>query len=176
MSSSNNFLIKFLKNLASPLIQEYVYLKGLYLYNSIADKRKLFNVMSDVETIDYIVKHRCSISRFGDGEFAFVVAGRNNTVFNAGFQQFNSKLSEELGNILRGINIPNNLLVCVPALCFKRNAFAKFKKRSQAFWSYCTFNMIDDLVNIAKRDYLYGDANITRFYINIRGGGYFLHT
>ena len=58
------------------------------------------------ETIDYILNNQCSVSRFGDGEFAIIQGNYN------GFQEKNGELGNRLAEIL--IAPINNHIVCLP--------------------------------------------------------------
>lgn len=58
------------------------------------------------ETLDYIVENHCSVSRFGDGEFA-IIQGNSN-----GFQNENNELGARLAKIL--IEPIDNHIVCLP--------------------------------------------------------------
>ena len=51
-------------------------------------------ILSNEETINYIIQNNASISRFGDGEFILINNG------SIGFQKANKKLSERLTEIL----------------------------------------------------------------------------
>lgn len=41
-------------------------------YNLLKRKRNAFNILMAEETIDYIVKHECSVCRYGDGEIDMI--------------------------------------------------------------------------------------------------------
>lgn len=63
------------------------------------------NVHTIDETLDYILMHHCSASRYGDGEFAIIAGGKN------GFQSSDDRLANRLKHILRS-NLPNHI-VCI---------------------------------------------------------------
>lgn len=113
-------------------------------------------VMSSLETIQYIIDNRVSISRFGDGEVE-IMAG-----LNLQFQKNDKRLAEKL----RAVKTTNNCLCCIPNV-FSRKSFSKklIKKDEYIFW----------VKNKIKHEYRYrklfgkmnllGDAFISRFYM-----------
>ena len=113
-------------------------------------------VMSDIETIDYIVKNKVSISRFGDGEIKLMTGS------DLHFQSFD----KELANKLRAVKNTENCLVCIPNI-FSKEYFSKklIKHDEYVFW-------VKELI---KYEYVYrklygkmtplGDAFISRFYM-----------
>lgn len=62
-------------------------------------------VVSIDDTIDYILKNRCSVSRFGDGEFSVMIGYGN------GFQTQNAMLSNRLCEIIKS-NLDHHI-VCI---------------------------------------------------------------
>lgn len=74
------------------------------------DELKIWsNIMSNRETLEYIIERKCSISRFGDGEIGYLV----NDNFNHFFQPFNKILQEKLRYIL--LNPIDSCLIAVPS-------------------------------------------------------------
>ena len=63
-------------------------------------------VLSIDETLDYIIKNKCSVSRFGDGELKLI---DNNGIF---FQESSQELSSRLKEVIKSEN--NNHIVCIP--------------------------------------------------------------
>ena len=62
-------------------------------------------VKSIDETIDYILKNNCSVSRFGDGELLMILGYRN------GFQTYSRELAVRLEEVLKS-NLSNHI-VCL---------------------------------------------------------------
>ena len=114
------------------------------------------NVLSDEQTIDYIVNNKCSISRFGDGELRLMRG------INLEFQKFDKFLSKKL----KGVKSNNVCLACIPCIFDKSlfnnevltddeyNYWNKFKKRRGGLWNY-----------YFRNSKTLGDAFISRFYI-----------
>ena len=66
-----------------------------------------FKIMNANDTIDYIIKHKCSVARFGDGELS--IAAYNDGIK---FQKADIKLKKMLNKIITNSN--DQLLVCLP--------------------------------------------------------------
>ena len=116
-------------------------------------------VMDAEKTIRYILKNRCSVSRFGDGEYKLMAK-----ISDIGFQQMSDSLSERLYDVLE--HPPKNLLLCVPNIfrCVDR-----FNERARRFWE----NWSDKKQGFARllyqhcpKRYRFGDTMFTRPYID----------
>lgn len=115
-------------------------------------------VYSSEETIEYILKNKCSIARFGDGELGLMYGRSIN------FQDY----TKELGEKLKNIKTNDKCLVCVPNLF--RGALDKdiFTKEDYYFWKKSgliygglwrkSFGKMEPL----------GDALISRFYMRLK--------
>ena len=113
-------------------------------------------VLSSEETIKFIIEHKVSISRYGDGEI------RSMQGFDLNFQP----QSKELTRKLKEIKSTQNCLLCIPNI-FEKKFFSKkiIKDEEYVFWAK----------HLMKYEYLYkkkfgkvaplGDAFISRFYI-----------
>ena len=66
-------------------------------------------IMSDIETIEYIVKYKCSLTRFGDGEIRSIFG------YDLAFQVRN----EELSNKLKEVKNTEKCLVALPNVFYK---------------------------------------------------------
>lgn len=160
MSFFNTILI--VKN---GLIRRFFYFIYCIRYNIIRSKRESRQVLNNFETIDYILKNGCSISRFGDGELDLVMAGKYRTKFNSGFQKMDIKLSERLRSILKYENPAFNHLVCLPACIFGYGS-SYLKEDARFFWNKYAVRNIDRLLELTLSDKLYGETNISRLYLS----------
>ena len=61
-------------------------------------------IMDSFESIQYIIDHRCSISRYGDGEFSFFWGVKE------GYQEVNDKLVSTLKHVLQATDAPNHIV------------------------------------------------------------------
>ena len=90
------------------LIKNYVYAHVVVPYLHYKYGRQL-NIKNSQETLDYILEHKCSVSRFGDYEYMSIYEETNN------FQTSNSyaaaRLKEDIGNLTQNLIISiNNVL------------------------------------------------------------------
>lgn len=107
------------------------------------------------DTLDYIINNKCSVSRFGDGEFKLACGE------SIRFQKYDKDLADKLSCILKSKE--NNLLVCISDI------FKHPKWMIKSSYKY-TYNIV--AVNrkkwIKKLDLnkLYGNAFISRLYFD----------
>lgn len=140
-------------------IYEFIYEKHRILVLRIKYRLRIMN--SD-KTINYIIKHHCSIARYGDGEFDMIAQTRN-----LHFQPISDVLSKKLINVLDKKN--SNLLLCVPR-CF--NTTRGCNQHSKDFWIEWgkRNNHHQEIVKMIRSHtgigYVFGDSQITRPYID----------
>ncbi len=112
-------------------------------------------VMNSNETLDYILKNKCSLARFGDGELS-IMEGRN-----LKFQKYNELLASKL----QQVRTNNKCLVCVPDI-FGKNLNKKIlTKEEYTFWKRCMLVFGGMWNKHFGKHELLGDAEISRFYI-----------
>lgn len=138
-------------------------------YEVFYEKRRLFRlragyslrIMRPETTIKYIEKHKCCIARYGDGEFDHIL-----NLKDEGFQMRSPELTTALAEVLMNKN--KNLLLCVPR-CM--NTIEGCNRHSGTFWIEWGKNghheqIIRMIRAYAGRNYLFGDSQITRPYID----------
>ena len=134
-------------------------------------KRKLYSfllkikykphVMDSKRTMEYILKNKCSVSRYGDGEFGIMMR-----FSNIGFQESSEALSEKLHDVLK--NPPDDCLICVPDVF---GSLAIYNENSRHFWKrWLERNDNRRTVSVILREcrgqaYRFGNALFTRPYI-----------
>lgn len=119
-----------------------------------------YNVMTVQETIDDVVNNKKNIARFGDGEFLLLIGERD--IF---FQKLSTKLSARLFEVVNS-HLPN-LLIGLPYPFTSRK---NLKREAKIHW----LNLINQHGNeiarqINNSDQKYGDAFISRFYMDFIG-------
>lgn len=118
------------------------------------------NIMSIEKTIYYIDEKKCSIARFGDGEFNLIL---NNA--DIGFQKSTYDLSYSLEEVLKNQN--NNLLICIPSTI---NTVRGMKKIAGEYWINWAIREQRRVVKLLRdncgKSYYYGNALITRPYMD----------
>jgi glycosyltransferase family protein len=115
---------------------------------------KKITILSIDETIDYIRENKVSISRFGDGEIGLMT--KKSFV---DFQKIDSKLSEELKNVI--MSDLDNLLICLPGQFKYIN---QSKRRERKFWLEFIQLHKKDISSFLNQNKIYGNTNLTRFY------------
>ena len=117
--------------------------------------------MTPKQTLCYIEKYKCSIARFGDGEFDHIL-----NLKDEGFQRRTEALSKELALVLEKKN--RNLLLCIPR-CM--NTIKDCNEHAGTFWIEWGRNghhqqIIEMIRGKTGKFYRFGDAQITRPYID----------
>ena len=116
-------------------------------------------IMTEAQTICHIKKTHCSISRYGDGEFAIMFDGE------IGFQPADPKLAQALKTVMASDD--KKLLICIPHTFVQTFGY---KKESADFWNgwvkgsgLRAFGLIDSLAGPHIR---FGDTQTTRPYMD----------
>ncbi len=126
-------------------------------------KHKPPEIMSCRETVEYILKTGCSVSRFGDAEVK-LISGRRIT-YQIPTDEIRERLNQVLGSDKK------NLLVCIPSV-FSDEQLSNQKESAVKFWknhlSYCRKYWYRNLIDGKK----YGNAFISRHYINLKDKNY----
>lgn len=121
-------------------------------------------VINSIDTVKYIAEHKCSVCRFGDGEFQMInhlLSGANAKSFNVDtFQGYNEILARGLLRVLSSNN--DKILICVPYPFMNPTVYK----------GYASFFFMREWINNAKmlsssvRCNMLGDSTFTRFYLN----------
>lgn len=115
------------------------------------------NVMSAHDTVEYIIKNRCSIARYGDGELLWIFQARQDGNFE--------KNSPELANALKKVLITpkDNLLIGIPNIF---NNLNNETKNSKTYWEGLVIRHGKEIVQLLKNRVEYGDSRFTRPYMD----------
>jgi len=103
------------------------------------------SVRSVENTLSYIIEHRCSVSRFGDGELKFILGGQT------WFQDYCPELQRRLSQVL--LNRQKGLIVCVPNIF---GGLSIYTEHDRDYWSL-------HLARSRKKWYKHMDQNKTYF-------------
>ena len=142
-------------------------LRVYYVIIDIIDEMnlKLFyrlRIMSPHKTVKKIIKNNYSIARFGNGEFDQMFGYDDEE-----FQKSSVCLSEKLKQVF--LNDNKSFLIC---LAGSLNSLRGFNSYSSQFWSRWNKNhkktTVIEIRKIMKKNYSYGDALITRPYMDYR--------
>ena len=120
---------------------------------------KGFKIASPEETIDKIIKDKCSISRFGDGEFDMILGK------GMKYQKYNHDLAKKLRRVLnsneKGLIIGINNVIDLQ-YSNKYNDFAN------NFWQGWLRKNKFMLLQLLSKNKQYYSSNISRFYIDYK--------
>jgi glycosyltransferase family protein len=146
------FLLKF--------YYKFRYLKERYTCNynkliSLIIKPPIVNLTD--ETLEKIINEKCSVSRFGDGEFNIVLKG---SIF---FQARNNALRLRLTEILRSQD--SNHIVCIPDVFSNQNRFTEQAKKHWVKYLAFHRSKIYRKLDMKKEYY---DAMVTRLYMDYK--------
>lgn len=122
------------------------------------------SIMDSDATIDYVIKNKCSVARFGDGEFKLMLK-----TDDIGFQKRNDKLAERLFDVLDDLD--KRLLVCVPSTMNTVKGCSEDARNYWLEWGKVKNNHIN-VVNMLRQHcgkYRFGDTEMTRTYIDWEG-------
>lgn len=148
------------------LLKIYYYLLNIkdkitIFYNrNITEKKKAPIVKDTDETLDKIINDKCSVSRFGDGEFSLIYGE------NLKFQPSNKEISEKLKEILNSNK--ENHIVCIP------NVFGEINwatEKAKIYWSKYLRLKRNRIYKILDCNKTYYDALVTRLYIDLKDKG-----
>lgn len=140
----------------SYLKKHLLFIKSKRIYNQFV-KDYPYHILDIGQTVDYIIQHRCSISRFGDGEYRVMNKSGN------GFQHYDEKLSDRLREVL--CSYEDNIIIGLPCVF---HSMQHLTFNAAYFWA----NYIDKhsawITSITPLDKLYADASFTRFYMDYK--------
>lgn len=154
-------MIKKLKNLSSILYHKLRFRINKRL-------RSQIHILSSEESIDYIITNRCSLCRYGDGEFNMMknyIEGNSN--FWSFFQPYHLELGKKLYEILHGDYLKvDNLRIGLPNPVFGEGT-SKLVKSSSHFWEVFSNQNLKLLLSMIPPKETYLDTQISRFYIDL---------
>ena len=123
-----------------------------YLYKKY---NKLLNIRSSEETLDFIIRNRVSVARFGDYEFMSINEESNN------FQTADKKAAERLKEVLSS-NL-SNLIVCMP---YGFKSQTHLNEHGRKWWTYFFVKYGKMITQYTHKDSIYFDASFTRYYMD----------
>lgn len=128
-------------------------------------KQRSFKILSATKTIDYLVEKRCSLCRFGDGEFKLALnyADKSQSSQGIGFQEYNDSIGLRLYEILSGNS--DDFMVGLPMPIFGKN-LRRMTPFARQYWKNQSVKYIDWLYQNVCRSQLFLDSFFTRFYMD----------
>lgn len=138
-------------------VKHYIeYLFASFLLKTI--KMDKYNIIDDEKTVDLIVNQKKSISRFGDGEFKWLIGMKQNN-----FQDDNEQMKKKLSDVLLKKN--ENLIIGIPSFI---NDCTKFTVNSKRYWKMFLFKSYNKFKKYLNLNIEYCDSYITRPYLDIK--------
>lgn len=135
-------------------------------YALYSGERKHIHIMTPDETLDRILRDRCSVCRFGDGEIEMITClecGFDDSRSSA-FQPYNQALAKRLKEIIsEPFYREHNIIVGLPYVMVDMSGL---KDEVRKFWRRCYVNNRKYLLSWVRLDSAYADTNFTRFYID----------
>lgn len=152
MKSIIHNILRFIK-------QEMILYPYFYMKNSrIRKVSPSVDVRSIEETIDIITNKRVSMSRYGDGEFSWMMGIHQNT-----FQDYSPKMRDRLIEIIISVN--ENHIVCLSDTFGSLKQYNRFAIR---FWSEFMVNHRREWIRLLDCKKTYYNTNVTRLYMDYK--------
>lgn len=117
-------------------------------------KNHPLKIMNLETTLHYIISHKCSVARYGDGEFNLL---SNSSI---GFQSNDQGLVERLREIVK--SDISDCLVCLPGIFVYEH---EYDPSTRKFWKKILVHKRAEWYQFCNADYHYGNADITRCYL-----------
>ncbi len=128
-----------------------------YVRIPIAHKRfRRIQILNSIDSINYIVENKCSVSRFGDGEIVMLFGGGY-----MGYQKADPDLAIHLKRVLLAADASNHVI----GLPFPLKKTTALRPSSKEFWDYFTLRKGKDFLRYLSQKRLYIDTQLSRFYI-----------
>lgn len=113
------------------------------------------DILDSFASIQYIIDHRCSISRYGDGEFTLFWGGYE------GYQENDANLSAALIRVLQSTDAPNHIVGIPYYLKSTRGCVQNTKD----FWGFFVMRSGQRIRPYLQTGRTYIDTQISRFWI-----------
>lgn len=121
-------------------------------------RKKKYKILSDEETINKIIKDGCSLTRFGDGEFKWMMMVKQNS-----FQNDSEELSLDLLEVIKNNN--PKLLIGIPHTF---NHVLGYNLVGKYYWNYFICKYYNVVNKFLDKNRVYADAMITRPYMDYK--------
>ena len=115
------------------------------------------NVKNEDETLNEILRKKCSVARFGDGEFLWIFQERQ----EGNFERNSPALSKRLYEVLT--TPQDNLMVCIPNVF---SGLKDLKTTSQTYWEGFFIKKGIKVLKLLDSTRVYYDTQFTRPYMD----------
>lgn len=138
-----------------------------FKYKKCAKIRSRFRILNSEDSIRYIIKNRCSICRFGDGEFAMIYHFLDKRDVSSFYIEAFQNYSVELGKRLYEVLIAQvDEKKCVMGIPYPIIDVQEYNNLDKIFWMRFVVLDINRFKRILSFDKIYINSCFTRFYIN----------
>lgn len=144
--------------------------KTKYKFRRNRHLRNQIQVVDSYATIEHIINSKCSVSRYGDGEFDMIIHMMTNGAVPSlsGFQPYDSKLAIRLKEIISAADFDDSShIVCVP-YWYRSNNVHLYKPGVQRFCKKYICDKLEYILPLINKERVYFNANISRFYLSYR--------
>lgn len=124
-----------------------IYYKTIYCFIETFNGSKA-KILTDRETVEYIIKNEKSIIRFGDGEFNLL------NEIDISYQKASKKLKKELEDIVNNYDKNSNYILCMPKFFMNSSGFKILKRNWISSWSFSRYCFMKNF----DQNQIYGDA------------------
>lgn len=115
-------------------------------------------IKSIEETINKVVEDKCSVARYGDGEFNIMFGN------SIDFQTYDERLAQKMKDILHLDD--EKFLVCLAGELYEQDN--NIKPEAKKYWSRFIRNHRCMLNKLFKKDKVYYHTSMTRFYMHFK--------
>ncbi|MBF8457727.1 DUF1792 domain-containing protein [Kaistella sp. G5-32] len=138
------------------LRKKYHFWRFYFTTRNLRKNFPFYKIKSIEETIEDAIVNRKSISRFGDGEFRLLLENSN-----IGFQSGSSEMTARLREVIHS-KLENHMVALPETFSVKNN----LNWRVKYWWLNFINNIGVQVVPFLNSDKTYGNAFITRFYLD----------
>ncbi|GAQ02421.1 hypothetical protein NBRC111452_2264 [Companilactobacillus farciminis] len=146
-------LVPFQVKLLISIVLYSVFRIRMLLNNSVP------KVKTQKDTVEYIIKNRVSVSRFGDGEFKWMFQNRESGNFEINSPDLAIALKKTIAMT------DDRLIICIPDIF---SGLSKFNKEAIKYWGICLGINGMKWLSALNKNRVYFNAQITRPYMDFK--------
>lgn len=145
------------------IFRKYFWLPFLCLFFN--QKLSKFKALNAIETLEYVIKNKCSLARFGDGDIDILTKTRG-----TGYQTASEPLRIAMEKVLTSKQ--KNLLICIPAVLVNFSDLSIYTDRAKYHFRNILVRFYKYLGKVLRTDVVYGDTQVSRPYMDTLNQSY----
>ena len=145
------------------IFRKYFWLPFLCLF--LNQKLSKFKALNATETLEYVIKNKCSLARFGDGDIDILTKTRG-----TGYQKASEPLRIAMEKVLTSSQ--KNLLICIPAVLVNFSDLSIYTDRAKYHFRNILIRFYKYLEKVLRTDVVYGDTQVSRPYMDTLNKSY----